>query len=155
MSKLTAGVTLLLCAFDVAAAQPVGARSVNGGSSDLAETMRSDIRALQGALARYHDAHGKYPRSVGFDGLFTKYGAASEDWIAGLAPEFIPRLPRDPRRTENPVEQYLYRSDGRDYKLIAHRPVSCAAFREAHREMVDPRRDCWAIGVWTPGGREW
>jgi hypothetical protein len=64
-----------------------------------------------------------------------------------------PALPRDPRLSTDPLFQYLYRSDGTDYKLISH--GTCEPFNVSHRWMIDPKRNCFAIGIWTPGAKAW
>jgi len=112
-----------------------------------------DLQALHAALEAYRRDHGAYPRSVGFDGLHTGWGRSSPDWIAGLAPRYLPRLPRDPRFSSDPTFQYLYRSDGKDYKLIAH--GNCEPFNVTHPQMIDPKRNCFAVGFWTAGAQAW
>jgi type II secretory pathway pseudopilin PulG len=113
----------------------------------------ADLQSLQAALAAYRHDHGEYPRSVGFDGLHTAWGRASPDWIRGLVPRYLPRLPRDPRYSSDPHFQYLYRSDGTDYKLIAH--GNCEPFNVSHPRMIDPNRSCFAVGFWTAGAQGW
>lgn len=54
----------------------------------------------------------------------------------------------------------LYRSDGRDYKLVAYRSGDCFMARILDPPLVDPVRsagsvDCIYHGYWTPGGAEW
>jgi peptidoglycan/LPS O-acetylase OafA/YrhL len=117
------------------------------------DTVFADMQAFKAALAAYRRDHGEYPRSVGFDGLITGWGKASADWIPGLVPRYLPRLPRDPRVSTDPRLQYLYRSDGKDYKLISH--GSCWPLKKTHPEMIDPKRDCFAAGIWTAGARGW
>ncbi|EDN68662.1 hypothetical protein BGP_3145 [Beggiatoa sp. PS] len=61
--------------------------------------------------------HQAYPTSVGFDGIYTNWGEAKQDWIPCLAPNYLYTLPRDTSNTDQADKQYLYRSDGQDYKL--------------------------------------
>lgn len=84
-----------------------------------------------------------------------------EHWIRGLAPEFIARLPREPRNSNyNFRPQYAYASNGVDYKLMIY-SVSEECGPEIEREgvRIDPARQegdrCWAYGFWTPGRRAW
>ena len=93
--------------------------------------------------------------SEGFDGLHTAWGKSGKDWIKGLVPNYLESLPRDPRKNDNPKEQYLYRSNGKDYKLIAHSPGDCRVVKKTHPERVDPKRNCWAYGYWTEGAKDW
>ncbi len=115
----------------------------------------SHLRELQRALGEYKAANGSYPVSDKWDGLFSLYGTSSPNWIKGLAPKYISELPRDPRMTESGSEQYIYMSDGIDFKVISHGQSECELFRKSVPELVDPARDCSAIGVWSTGARNW
>lgn len=114
-----------------------------------------DLTTLKAALANYRIKHGSYPVSPQWSGVASLWGPSGPAWIPGLAPEFIPSLPRDPRNHENPEEQYIYRSDGKDYKLIAHHPGDCEAIQARLPAMRDPLRKCGAYGFWTPGAAGW
>jgi hypothetical protein len=114
-----------------------------------------DLAALAGMLDAYRKKYGGYPVSEGFDGLHTRWGRSAEDWIRGLTPEFAKALPRDPRRNDDPANQYFYKSNGRDYRLIAHHPEDCRLIKRELPGLIDPVRDCQAYGVWTDGGRDW
>ncbi|MBF0481012.1 MAG: hypothetical protein HQK81_03600 [Desulfovibrionaceae bacterium] len=114
-----------------------------------------DLKILKDSLEKYHEDHGGYPVSRGFDGLFTLWGEARSDWIVGLAPKYISQLPRDPRNNFDPANQYLYKSDGTDYKLIAHHPGDCDNAKIDNPALVDPVRDCFAYGIWTSGAEKW
>jgi hypothetical protein len=113
-----------------------------------------DLTAINASLAAYHQANGAYPVSSGFQGYASNWGAGlGADWIPGLQ---TTALPRDPSMSDTPESQYLYFSDGVDYKLIAHLTGDCSAEIETNGVRIDPaRRDatqCWAYGYWTPGG---
>lgn len=115
-----------------------------------------DILALQQALAKYYNDHKSYPKSSGgWDAIHAMYGQSTEDWIPGLAPDYIKELPVDPRQLEDPLKQYMYKSDGKDYKLIAHYPTGFSEITQQRPELADPRRPSWAYGVWTDGARDW
>lgn len=114
-----------------------------------------DLQLLQAALERYHADHGAYPVSEGFDGLYTSWGQSGKDWITGLVPEYLAELPKDPRGSQDPAYQYLYRSDGKDYKLIAHNGMGTAMVAVAHPELIDPVRAASAYGYWTTGAEQW
>lgn len=146
----------------------VGAAVVVGGlttayfllsSSGYTEQRLSDLTIVKDALQRYKLAHNEYPKSTGWDGLNSKWGEDTDVWVKGLAPEFLPKLPLDPEHdTANPP-QYLYRSNGIDYKLLAHQPRDCDTVRRTNPEMVDPARDrngrCRAYGYWTTAASRW
>ena len=118
------------------------------------------LRSLERALAKYHKDHGKYPPSSAdrasggsrWDGLHSRRGASRQDWIAGLAPKYIESLPRDPRLTDDPSKQYLYRSNGKEYRLIVTNPESYSLARRRNPEMMLPgHRDHRTYGVWSLG----
>jgi hypothetical protein len=108
-----------------------------------------DLIAIRDALEAYHSKYGAYPKAETFDGIHSCWGRSSPDWIPGLVPEFLPALPRDPRANDHCGEQYLYRSNGKNYKIITHEPDDCATISEMIPDMVDPARGCNAYGFWT------
>jgi peptidoglycan/LPS O-acetylase OafA/YrhL len=118
----------------------------------------ADLAALEAALERHRAARGAYPLAPGFVGAH--WGAAGPtDWLPGLVPEFLPRVPVDPRATNIAAAQYVYRSDGRDYKLIALNPEDCRLTVFLAPALSDPARNagraCLAYGRWTPGAAAW
>lgn len=121
-----------------------------------------DFGVLATALEAYRRAQGAYPLSEGNGEKWSGIGWADADparWLQGLVPAHLPRLPRDPRRTLIPHAQYVYRSDGQDYKLIALLPEDCNRAVRRRPELSDPVRNvngiCAAYGVWTAGAKEW
>lgn len=116
----------------------------------------ADVTAVNNALRSYHAANAAYPVSNGFQGYASNWGAAlGERWIPELTE--LASMPRDPARAETGGEaQYLFFSDGVDYKLIAHNSGDCTPAVEAQGVRIDPRRrsetGCWAYGYWSPGG---
>ncbi|MBF0481337.1 MAG: hypothetical protein HQK81_08600 [Desulfovibrionaceae bacterium] len=112
--------------------------------------------AIDRALAAYRARNGAYPPGTGPEGNFDKDMKFKEDWIAGLAPEYIDKLPRDPRVSDSKNDQYYYWSDGKDYKLVRHGvPDDCKFVKSRNPALVDPVRDCWAYGYWTPNAAKW
>jgi|APLow6443716910_1056828.scaffolds.fasta_scaffold22637_2 hypothetical protein len=114
----------------------------------------ADILAINTAILAYHAKNGKYPDgSKGLQGV-VELGA---NWIPGLAPEFIPTLPRDPLfAIDNQGPQYLYVSSPTGYKLIAvsGNAGHCGPDVERDGIKIDPARvndevGCWAYGFWT------
>ena len=112
-----------------------------------------DILMIKNALEVYYKKNNAYPVSDGYSGLYSKWGYSGPDWIKGLAPEYLPKLPRDSRNTDNGDEQYLYFSDGKDYKLLSHIPIrsDMLIVRRFYPELLDPARPGWAFGFWTEG----
>ncbi|MGC4071642.1 MAG: hypothetical protein QM760_03860 [Nibricoccus sp.] len=64
-------------------------------------------------------------------------------------------MPEDPRGSHESAQQYLYTSDGRDYKIIAHGPEDCSLVVARTPSLADPRRTTWAYGYWTEGAAAW
>ena len=113
----------------------------------------SDLVAINDAIKAYYSKHGRYPMAKGMEG-FLERGKA---WVPGLAPEFIPDLPRDPAQSnDRNGPQYHYSSNGTDYKIIA-RGVSLVGGTnvEVLGVRFDPARqntaENAAFGFWTQG----
>jgi hypothetical protein len=118
-----------------------------------------DLLKIVYALDRYKQTHRSYPISSSeggkWDGIISSYGESREDWIRGLVPEYVDSLPRDPRMLNDGTKQYIYKSDGANYKLIAHKVANCQQIKNALPSLVDPIRDCSAIGFWTKRAASW
>lgn len=119
----------------------------------------TDLREVSKALELYYDSNGSYPSSAAgsgsWDGLYTCWGDASTNWIPGLTPSFISTLPRSPNNSTSCGDNYIYNSNGVDYKLIWHNGENCAFVRAKYPTVADPARNCWAYGFWTPGAQGW
>ena len=83
----------------------------------------SDIEAVTSALDDFYKKYSHYPPSQGWDGVYTKWGKATTDYIPGLVPEFLDRLPIDPRHSKNSSENYLYKSNGSDFNFWFMEPL--------------------------------
>jgi hypothetical protein len=114
-----------------------------------------DLSSVKLLLESYHAKYGKYPVSKAWDGYITIWGYSGKNWIPDLISEFTEELPIDPSPNEN--EQYLYKSDGKDYKLIFHESMDeCSRMILKEKpHLVDPARSCWAYGYWTKGAKKW
>lgn len=111
-----------------------------------------DMEAIRNSLEAYRKEHGSYPSNEGrWDGVYSCWGQSREDWIPGLAPKYIPKLPRDPRLKSTCDEQYLYSSNGEDYKVIVHSPPDLEKIAQTRPAMIDPMRQQKAYGFWTEG----
>jgi len=108
-----------------------------------------DLVTINDALRNYYAKNGAYPKAEGLAGA-NERGAA---WIPGLSPEFLASLPRDPQH--NGVTQYVYASDGANYKLIAQGASLVGSGNvEVLGIKIDPTRNPTAqnaaFGFWTP-----
>lgn len=89
---------------------------------------KQDLRAMQKALELYYNDNGVYPitdlPNPTWRGACAVYGSyptsGPTGYIPDLAPRYIGVLPLDPRPITNPNLCYLYRSDGQQYKILAH-----------------------------------
>jgi len=131
------------------------ASTESAGNLDAQTQQRiDDLTAVNAALQQYHTLNNAYPVSNQIQGYASAYGASlGADWI----PELSQALPRDPAGSEAGNEaQYLYVSDGTNYKLIAHATGDCSPAVASNGVQIDPRRNdgtsCWAYGFWSAGG---
>lgn len=116
----------------------------------------TDLVSINDALKAYYAKNGAYPKAAGLSG-FRERGAA---WIPNLAPDFVAELPRDPALSGDIAgPQYVYVSDGADYKLLAQ---GVSLVGGTHVEVlgvrIDPTRQPTAenasFGFWSPGFAE-
>jgi Acyltransferase family len=121
-------------------------------------TRLADLGRLRAALSAYRQDHGFYPSSGTWSGLYWP-DTPGENWLPGLVPGYLASLPRDPRHTDIMHAQYIYRSDGHDYKLLAMLPEDCALTVSLNPRLADPARNaangCIAYGYWTSGAGAW
>ena len=91
---------------------------------------QGDLRTLQSAIELYKQKYGRYPDGCRGAGTWsgqtgTAYACASgNQYIVGLAPEFIPSLPTD-KRLNGANSGYVYttNSSGTVYKIMAKQTV--------------------------------
>ena len=118
-----------------------------------------DLLEIVYALERYKIDHWSYPVSSAgqkaWDGIKSDFGESRDDWIRGLVPKYLDKLPRDPRMLNNGTQQYLYMSNGANYKLIAFKPSNCELVKLSYPSLIDPKRDCQAFGFWTDRAVRW
>ena len=129
----------------------------------------ADIRQLQKAVELYYDKYGSYPSTGGswWGEGNPCYGnhdySGSNGWIPNLAPEFVGRLPGDPKSNLGAGRCYLYRSDGKNYMIITHLTMETicggdpsAACNPSHVQQMD-RRCCAqpTIAVYSSGAINW
>ena len=140
--------------------------SLNSARAKARDARRiADLKEIQKALEFYYDANGTYP--IGSQGVniwssHTDAYGNNDNYIVGLAPTYIPTLPRDPRYDTGGAG-YLYLSDGTDYILIAHIAMETivggdpsAAGNPSHIQALD-RICCFqpTIAVYSPGKKNW
>ena len=77
----------------------------------------ANLKAVQTALEMYNQTNREYPNTYSERIYSYNDGRANDDWVPSLKPTYLPVLPRDPKNNE--TWRYVYRSDGKDYLLIA------------------------------------
>jgi hypothetical protein len=118
----------------------------------------ADLSKIVIALDRYKLAHRGYPISHDGGKLWSKYinekGVKNLNWIAGLHPEFIDALPHE-TESQNYKKQYVYKSDGANYKILSLRPSDFNSVAEIYPSLIDKSRKYEAYGYWTAKAAEW
>jgi len=103
----------------------------SAGSAQSRDAERqSDIRNVQSALELYRNEYGRYPAGCNAPETWsgqsgTAYACPSgNQYIVGLAPEFIPSLPTDPKLNgANSGYVYTTNDDGTVYKFMVRGTV--------------------------------
>lgn len=103
-----------------------GARSRDGDR-------QADLRLVQNALDLYKNKYGRYPAGCNaanswsgqtVTALSPNRCSSGGDYIVGLAPEFIPTLPKDLKPNgDNSGYMYYVNADGSAFKFVAYRTV--------------------------------
>lgn len=112
-----------------------------------------DLVVINDALKAYHARHNAYPLAEGLAGVRER----GVNWIAGLAPDFLSELPRDPAQSNaSDGPQYVYASNGTDYKLLAQNVSLIGGTNvEVLGVRIDPTRQPTpqnaSFGFWTEG----
>lgn len=109
----------------------------------------ADLNQVRNALALYaSDNNGNYP-STGLAWYSSEAGDVvgnnGGNYIPGLAPNYIASLPRSPGGTSlcgGWKNAYLYRSDGTNYKMLAH--CGPEGTWTSSYGLYDPLRPTWA-----------
>ncbi len=112
------------------------------------------LKSVNTALEAYYVSHGSYPVSNGWEGYCSAWGASlGLNWIPELAADGLSSgtLPIDPRNNGScwdNTSQFIYYSNGVDYKLISHQSESMSI----PSNLADPVRPSYAWGWWSSGG---
>ena len=160
---LRTAVALLLPGLLVIGAYAVAPEQAPAPSARTFQRVR-DLVDLRNALEAYRADRGRYPESPGpggWAGLHNAWGVSTPEWIPDLAPRYIASLPREPREDSNGSNQYIYKSDGTNFKLLVFYPErDCAVMAKLRPELLDPIRGggpypCHAYGFWSSGAAGW
>jgi type II secretion system protein G len=130
--------------------------SLNGARAKSRDVYRkTEMKQLQRALELYLDDNDTYPSTGGvWWGMSVNGGSKARSganaYIPGLTPTYIAILPADPSGSTVGWSGFLYRSNGTDYKILAHN-IGPESFPIAGEPFYDPLRPTWA---WMVCSRE-
>ena len=124
----------------------------------------ANLIMIEHALEKYRNDHGGYPITGSVNGRLVFYGIGwnSDDpnWIPGLVPNYLDRLPVDPRKATIKNAQYIYASNGSAYKIVSMLPEDCWFAVLLRPWLRDPVRSpshkgiCQAYGIYSPGAEK-
>lgn len=143
-SKLYAGFTLIevlvVVAIVALLAGVIGVSSLQSSQQSRDAKRQADIRLLQTAVELYKNKNGRYPAGCNAPGTWSgQQGTAyacpggSNEYIVGLAPEFIPTLPFEKKLNGNTSGYtYMTNTNGTVYKILAMRTVESEQVTYSH-----------------------
>lgn len=105
--------------------------SLNSARAKARDAKRmSDLKSIETALNLYYSDYGSYPSTGSIDNVYMDLGcdgtavspdAKTADWIPGLSPLYMSKLPQDPSPNNSvgvaPKGCYMYASNGTNYVL--------------------------------------
>ena len=112
----------------------------------------ADLQTANKAIQLYFIQNGSYPDTAS---AWRSTNTNPTDYVPGVVPSVVSGLPISSIGTTGLTGAYIYRSNGTDYKLIAHTghyTTVCGSVKSRYPELIDPIRDCWGYGYWSPGG---
>jgi len=125
-----------------------------------AEQRVAEMFDIANALAAYHLEHGCYPTRTGTPCGTPQYalfnnGDVEPRPVVGDVPGLFPMYMARPNkmRVHFSEPNYLYFSDGVDYKLVYAHASDVPYARQSHPSLIDPKN--LGYGVWTSGARDW
>lgn len=146
-------------------------RGVRVGSRESYRVQQ--VKEMEKAIELYYADNGHYPWAYDGQTFGQQYThgecvmSDGNEWIKGLAPEYIKTMPSDPTLdcSEGSVtHSWVYQTDGYDYKLITHgespeEPKAAGLVDPVWDSGVDPclvdGPDAFHYGVWSSGATCW
>lgn len=164
------GFTLIELLVTIAVAAIIAAFVVRGLGSYLErsrdQARKQGLAQIQQALTLYFNDFGGYPSTSG-NWYSSEPGDNNPDnggnYIPSLAPTYIGKLPSDPKGGPSTIpicasgwkRSYHYRSNSRDYKLLAHCSPEAAKLGDTKDPFYDPIRPNHAWQISTDGANNW
>ena len=112
------------------------------------------IEKIKIALDDHKDSHGYYPPTKNWSGGCKRWGETTIPYIVGLTPDFIDFLPLDPRKSTACEDNYIYKSNGQDYKFLVSNPLDYD-LEHVPASYLDPLQNNKSYGVWTENAKKW
>lgn len=118
----------------------------------------ADLAELNKIVKLYHAEHGVYPSSAS---TWVWSNQDPTNYVPEVVPSVTQSLPVTSGSRNGSVQNntYGYRSDGNNYKLMAHADDLCEEVLKQRPDMVasTARRGppCWAYGFWSPAAENW
>ncbi len=132
---------------------------------------KSDLKSLQLAIELYKAQYGQYPAqgcgtpgaSWAGPGSHPAWGATCDTYIAGLVPDFVPALPRDPNQELENGLGYLYMTNNTrtSYKVLVHGSVESHTITSVNDEFARYPASCGgtiqanSYAVYSAGAECW
>ncbi|MGB2787646.1 MAG: type II secretion system protein [Candidatus Saccharimonadaceae bacterium] len=120
----------------------------------LFSSYQSDIKLLDKAIKMYYAENGTYPYTGVTASCWTNQATGTGDFIAGLAPTYISKVPSTPAHNGgNNYYAYCFSALGTNYKVI--RLVvggqTLPTIESSGNPNIDPTRPTRGWGYWSPG----
>jgi prepilin-type N-terminal cleavage/methylation domain-containing protein len=122
--------------------------------------INQDLASANKLILVHKGLKGYYPNGNSSWRGYTTFGALGNSYIPDVIPAYGTQLGAPTKFSAD--SDYIYYSNGSDYKLIFHDNTSspssqklCPQVKAVTPALIDPQRDCWAWGYWSPGGANW
>lgn len=109
---------------------------------------QADLKNLQTAIEQHKTKYGQYPaQGCGNNASSFAFETACTNYVQGIVPEFLPRLPRDPNAANGQGFAYMTNSVGSVYKAMVVGTVENETVTYEH-----PLRSCDMSTISRPAG---
>lgn len=154
MKKNTSGFTiveLLIVIVVIAVLAAISIVAYNGIQNRTAVSRSlSDLSSLNKIIQVYYATNGSYPTTAN---AWLNSNDNPTNYIPDVTSDFINSLPKPQYPGSSQGGAYMYRSNGTDYKIIAHggKYAELCPLAKAQQPSLISNRDCWAYGYFSSG----
>lgn len=119
----------------------------------------ADLTEINKIIKMYHTEHGQYPATPSNNWVWSNDNPTG--YVPNVVPNIVQKLPvTSGSMTGSPSSNtYGYRSDGSNYKIMAHADDLCEEVLKQRPDMIaeTARRGppCWAYGFWSSAAENW